>query len=122
MIIEMIQRWIKEQLTTASITNLSGTFDTVNTKCARTPRGGHYAGRQERGILQHDPRLSETVIVSHRRHILTFVMCYELIQLIVEKNKSPRFDTWLFWKWIFKPSARCSSSIKYLGITSRPGN
>ena len=34
--------------------------------------------------------------------VLTFVMCYELIQLIVEKNNLHDFDTWIFFKWIFK--------------------
>ena len=34
--------------------------------------------------------------------ILTFVMCYELIQLIIEKNNLHDFDTWIFFKWIFK--------------------
>ena len=46
--------------------------------------------------------LSETVIVPIAGIILTFVMCHELIQLIVEKNNLHDFDTWLFWKWIFK--------------------
>ena len=32
--------------------------------------------------------------------ILTFGMCYELIQLIIEKNNLHDFDTWIFFKWI----------------------
>ncbi len=46
--------------------------------------------------------LSETVIVPITGIILTFVMCYELIQLIIEKNNLHDFDTWIFFKWIFK--------------------
>lgn len=46
--------------------------------------------------------LSETVIVPIADIILTFVMCYELIQLIIEKNNLHDFDTWIFFKWIFK--------------------
>ena len=34
--------------------------------------------------------------------ILTFVMCYELIQLVTEKNNLHDVDTWMFFKWIFK--------------------
>ena len=45
---------------------------------------------------------SETVIVPIAGIILTFVMCYELIQLIIEKNNLHDFDTWIFFKWIFK--------------------
>ena len=29
-------------------------------------------------------------------------ICYELIQLIIEKNNLHDFDTWIFFKWIFK--------------------
>ena len=85
------------------ISNLSGTFDTVNTKVAEiagevgmTPSGWNG------GIFNMIRSLSETVIVPIAGIILTFVMCYELIQLIVEKNNLHDFDTWLFWKWIFK--------------------
>jgi hypothetical protein len=34
--------------------------------------------------------------------ILTFVLCYELIQLIIEKNNLTDFDTFNIFKWIFK--------------------
>jgi hypothetical protein len=34
--------------------------------------------------------------------ILTFVLCYELIQLIIEKNNLQDFDTFNIFKWIFK--------------------
>jgi hypothetical protein len=34
--------------------------------------------------------------------ILTFVLCYELIQLIIEKNNLQDFDTFNIYKWIFK--------------------
>ena len=103
MIIEMIQEWFKELLIDGIISNLSGTFDTVNTKVGEiagevgmTPSGWNG------GIFNMIRSLSETVIVPIAGIILTFVMCYELIQLIVEKNNLHDFDTWIFWKWIFK--------------------
>ena len=103
MIIEMIQEWFKKLLIDGIISNLSGTFDTVNTKVGEiagevgmTPAGWNG------GIFNMIRGLSETVIVPIAGIILTFVMCYELIQLIVEKNNLHDFDTWLFWKWIFK--------------------
>lgn len=87
MIIEMIQEWFKELLIDGIISNLSGTFDTVNTKVGEiagevgmTPAGWNG------GIFNMIRGLSETVIVPIAGIILTFVMCYELIQLIVEKN------------------------------------
>lgn len=103
MIIEMIQEWFKEVLIDGIISNLSGIFDTVNAKVGEiagevgmTPSGWNG------GIFNMIRSLSETVIVPIAGIILTFVMCYELIQLIVEKNNLHDFDTWIFWKWILK--------------------
>ena len=99
----MIQEWFKEVLIDGIISNLSGIFDTVNAKVGEiagevgmTPSGWNG------GIFNMIRSLSETVIVPIAGIILTFVMCYELIQLIVEKNNLHDFDTWIFWKWIFK--------------------
>lgn len=46
--------------------------------------------------------LSETVIIPIAGIILTFVMCYELIQMVIEKNNLHDIETFMFFKWIFK--------------------
>ena len=46
--------------------------------------------------------LSNNVILPIAGIILTFVMCYELIQIIIEKNNLHDVDTWFFFKWVFK--------------------
>ena len=76
---------------------------TVNTKVGEiagevgmTPAGWNG------GIFNMIRGLSETVIVPIAGIILTFVMCYELIQLIIEKNNLHDLDYWIFFKWIFK--------------------
>jgi len=46
--------------------------------------------------------LSETVILPIAGVILAFVMTLELIQLVMEKNNMHEFDTWVFFRWIFK--------------------
>ena len=46
--------------------------------------------------------LSENVSVPIAGVIITFVMCYELIQLVIEKNNLHDFETFIFFKWIFK--------------------
>ena len=94
MIFDAIQEWFQELLIDGIISNLTGMFDTLNTKV------GEIAG--EVGIFNMVRSLSETVIVPIAGIVLTFVMCYELIQLIVEKNNLHDFDTWIFFKWIFK--------------------
>lgn len=46
--------------------------------------------------------LSETVVLPIAGMILTFVLCYELITMIIEKNNMAEFDTFNIYKWIFK--------------------
>ena len=46
--------------------------------------------------------LSENVIMPIAGIILTFIACYELIQLIISYNNLANFETWFIWKWIFK--------------------
>lgn len=103
MILDAIQEWFRELLIDGIISNLSGMFDTVNTKVGEiagevgmTPSGWNG------GIFNMIRSLSETVIVPIAGIVLTFIMCYELIQLIIDKNNLHELDTWIFWKWIFK--------------------
>lgn len=54
------------------------------------------------GVFSMLQNLSETVILPIAGIILTFIMCYELIQMVTEKNNLGDVDTWMFMKWIFK--------------------
>ena len=46
--------------------------------------------------------ISENVVLPIAGIILTFVMVYELIQMILEKNNMHEFDTFNIFKWVFK--------------------
>jgi len=46
--------------------------------------------------------VSENVIMPIAGIILTFVACYELIQLIISYNNLANFETWFIFKWVFK--------------------
>lgn len=46
--------------------------------------------------------LSETVVLPIAGMILTFVLVYELVQMILEKNNMHEFDTFNIFKWVFK--------------------
>ena len=46
--------------------------------------------------------LSETVIIPIAGIILTFVLTYELISMIIEKNNMAEFDVMNIYKWIIK--------------------
>ena len=103
MIFDAIQEWFQELLIDGIISNLTGMFDTLNTKVGEIAgEVGMTPSAWNSGIFNMVRSLSETVIVPIAGIVLTFVMCYELIQLIVEKNNLHDFDTWIFFKWIFK--------------------
>ena len=102
-ILDKLDEWIRGLLTEGIIGNLSGMFNTVNTKV------GEIAGEVGQtpllwnsGVYSMIRNISETVIVPIAGVILTFVMCYELIQLVTEKNNMHDVDGWMFFKWIFK--------------------
>lgn len=106
MIIEWLTDWIKELLRDGIISNLSGLFDTVNQKVGEvagevgaTPQGWNA------GIFNMIRNLSETVIIPIAGAILAFVMTYELIQMVTEKNNMHDIDTFMFFKWVFKSFA-----------------
>ena len=103
MIFDAIQEWFQELLIDGIISNLTGMFDTLNTKVGEIAgEVGMTPAAWNSGIFNMVRNLSETVIVPIAGIVLTFVMCYELIQLIIEKNNLHDFDTWIFFKWIFK--------------------
>ena len=102
-IIDSITEWLKELLVGGITENLSGMFDNVN------QRVGEIAGEVgmtpsvwNGGVFSMIQSLSETVIIPIAGIILTFVMCYELIQMVIEKNNLHDIETFMFFKWIFK--------------------
>jgi hypothetical protein len=54
------------------------------------------------GIFNLIQTLSETVIVPIAGMIITFVLCYELITMVTQKNNFHEFETFNFFLWIFK--------------------
>ncbi len=46
--------------------------------------------------------LSDSVIMPIAGMIITFVLCYELITMLTEKNNMHEIDTWMFFKYFFK--------------------
>lgn len=103
MIWDMIEEWFRGLLTDGIISNLSGMFDTVNTKVGEIAgEVGMTPSAWNGGIFGMIENLSETVILPIAGIILTFVMCYELIQIVVDKNSLHDIDTWIFFKWVFK--------------------
>lgn len=100
---EMITDFFRSLFIEGIISNFANMYDEVNTKVGeiatqvgQTPMGWNA------GVFNMIRTLSETVIIPVAGLILTFVLCYELIQLIIEKNNMADFDTFNIFKWIFK--------------------
>lgn len=100
---EAIEKWLKDLLIDGITGNLSGMFDNVNTQVGKIAGDvGMTPSAWNGDIFSMVRSLSETVIIPIAGIILTFVMCYELIQMVIEKNNMHEIDTWIFFKWIFK--------------------
>lgn len=102
-ILQQLTDWIKEMLVSGVMDNLNNIFDAVNgqvgeiaTEVGTTPQNFSPA------IFNMIRTLSENVIMPIAGIILTFIACYELIQLIISYNNLANFETWFIFKWILK--------------------
>lgn len=100
---DWITEFLKELLIGGIMGNLSGMFDSVNSRVGEiaaevgtTPAGWNA------GVFSLIRQLSETVILPIAGLILAFVATYELIQMILEKNNMHEFDVANIYKWAFK--------------------
>ena len=102
-ILEQITDWLKEMLVSGIMQNLSGMFDSVNQRVGDiTTQVGTTPAAFSPGIFSMIQNVSESVIVPIAGMILTFIACYELIQMIIDHNNLANFETWIFFKWVFK--------------------
>ena len=102
-IFEAINDWLKELLIGAINGNLSNMFGDVNEKVnaiaaqvGQTPQGWNG------GVFSMIRSLSDSVILPIAGLVITYVLCYELISMVTEKNSLHDIDTWLFFKYFFK--------------------
>ena len=102
-IFDAIAEWLKELLIAGIMGNFGGLFDNVNAQVGEiADQVGTTPAAWNARVFSMIRQLSETVILPIAGLVLTFVMCYELIQLLVERNNLHDIDTWIFFKWIFK--------------------
>ena len=100
---DWLTEWLKEILIEGIMGNLTGLFDTVNTRVGEIAvQVGTTPAAWNAGVFSLIRQLSETVILPIAGLVLTFVATYELIQLLIEKNNLHDLDYWIFFKWIFK--------------------
>lgn len=102
-IFEKLNEFIKEILQEWVASNLADMFTDVNAKV------GDIAGEVSKtpatwnnSIFQMMQGISESVIVPVAGIVIAYVLCYELISMVMEKNNMQDFDTSMFFRYLFK--------------------
>ncbi|MCF0127485.1 MAG: hypothetical protein HUJ70_02895 [Pseudobutyrivibrio sp.] len=102
-VLRAIDDWLHGKLVDGIMNNLSGMFSAVNDEVASIASDVATSPVDfAPGVFALIRNVSESVIVPIAGLILTFIACYELIQLVVERNNLANFETWIFFKWVFK--------------------
>jgi len=102
-LLEKIFEWIRQGLIESIMGSFTGMFDTINQKVGEIAgQVGQTPEAFNSGVFSMIRNLSETAVLPIAGMILTFVMCYELITMITEKNNMHDFDTFNLYKWVFK--------------------
>ena len=102
-LLEDLEDWFRDILTDFISGNLTSMFTDVNektgtiaTEVGQTPQGWNS------GVFNMFRDLSNNVIIPIAGLIIAFVLTYELISMLTERNNLHDVDTWMFFKWVFK--------------------
>ena len=117
-IIDSIVEWLKKLLVTGIMSNLTSTFDSVNAQVGQiATEVGMIPSAFSPAIFNMIKNLSENVIMPIAGLLLTFIACYELIQLVISHNNLANFETWIFFKWVFKTFVAVTLITNTMNIT-----
>ncbi len=102
-LLQKLTDWLKDILVGGIMDNLTTTFATLNQKVGEVSTiVGQRPDQFQPTVYNLIRNLSENVIMPIAGIILTFIACYELIQLVIAHNNLANFETWIFFKWVFK--------------------
>ncbi len=102
-ILEQITDWLKSMIISGIMGNLSGMFDSVNQQVGQIAGDvGTTPANFSPAVFSMIRNISESVILPIAGMVLTFIACYELILMLIEHNNLANFETWTFFKWVFK--------------------
>ena len=102
-VLKAIADWIKGILTAGIMSNLSGLFDAVNEQVGDIAQQvGTRPSAFEPRVFAMIEALSRNVVLPIAGIILTFIACYELIEMITQHNNMAQFEPALIMRWIFK--------------------
>lgn len=102
-LLEQLTEYLKRILVSGIMDNLTSTFNSLNSKLGEvTSNLAQSPVDFQPSVFNMIRSLSENVIMPIAGIILTFIACYELIQLVIAHNNLANFETWIFFKWVFK--------------------
>ena len=102
-LLEQLTEYLKGILVSGIMENLTSTFNNLNSKLGEvTSNLAQSPADFQPSVFNLIKTLSENVIMPIAGIILTFIACYELIQLVIAHNNLANFETWIFFKWVFK--------------------
>ncbi len=102
-IADSISQFIKDLLAGWVMSNLEGMFTDVNDKVdAISGEVSLTPATWNSSIFSMIENLSDNVIIPIAGIIITYVLCYELISMVIDKNNMHDYDAGMFFKYIFK--------------------
>ena len=102
-ILDAITNWIKELLIGAVESNLARMFGDVNERVGTIAADvGQTPAAWNVNIFNMIQTLSQTVILPIAGLIITYILCAEIIGMVLEKNNMAEIDTFMFFKFFFK--------------------
>lgn len=102
-ILDIITEWLKGILIECITGNLNGLFDDVNSRVGEIAGSvGQTPAGWNAGVFSMIRTLSDNVVVPIAGMVITFVLCHELISMVIAQNNLHDFETFIFFKWVFK--------------------
>ena len=102
-IFEQMTSWIKDWMVDALMDLFTGMFDGLNAQVGQVATDvATSPANFTPGVYNLMQQVSNNAIMPIAGMILTFIACYEMIQLVIAHNNLANFETWIFFKWIFK--------------------
>ena len=102
-VLEQIEEWFRNMLIEGIMEHLTNTFSSLNTEVGEISNVvGQTPAEFLPSVYNLIRTLSENLIMPIAGIILTVIACYELIQLVISHNNLANFETFIFFKWVFK--------------------
>lgn len=102
-ILDSIEEWFRGILIDCIVDNLGGMFDQINNGVGEIAANvGKTPAAWNAGVFSMIRTLSDNVVIPIAGIILTFVLTYELINMLMEKNNLHDFESFTIFRWVFK--------------------